>query len=229
MPVAVISGDIVAFTSLSDQGRAFIEDALNQLLGELKPKFNIYSRIIKGDYLECVIPDPSDALRIALIVKTMLKSKSSDDLLGSTDDRRFKFFKTYSIRMAIGYGELSRFDQAKGIIDGEAIYLSGRRIGEEATYKKERVVIKNTLFFVSGNEKLNSEFEPLLSLIDFIISKATAKQCEVLFMKLMDYNEETIAAKLKIAQPVVNQHSTSSGWNAIEKAVNRFNDVLKKE
>jgi hypothetical protein len=226
MKKTVISGDIVASTSLTDEGRTHIEDELKKLLDELQLKYNMYGRMIKGDYLECVVPDPPDALRLALIIKAFIKSISGDESLNS-DDSRFKFFKIHGIRLAIGYGELTRFEPAKGIIDGEAIYFSGRRINEELTYNKERIVIKNTLFFVSGNDALNNEFEPLLALIDVLMSKATAKQCEVLYMKLMDQNEDAIAARMKIAQPVVNQHSTSVGWNAIEKAVIRFAEVLK--
>jgi hypothetical protein len=227
MKKAVISGDIVASTSLTDAGRTHIEENLNKLLVELHAKYKMFGRMIKGDYLECVVPDPDDALRLALIIKAFIKSISGDDIL-SNDDSRFKFFKMHGIRLAIGYGELTRFEPAKGIIDGEAIYLSGRRINEELTYNKERIVIKNTLFFVSGNEALNREFEPLLALIDVLMSKATAKQCEVLYMKLMNLNEEAISIKMNIAQPVVNQHSTSVGWNAIEKAVIRYAEVIKR-
>jgi hypothetical protein len=228
MKKAVISGDIVASTSLTDVGRTHIEDELKKLLDELQAKYNMFGRMIKGDYLECVVPDPGNALRLALVIKAFIKSISGDEILNN-DDSRFKFFKIHGIRLAIGYGELTRFEPAKGIIDGEAIYFSGRRINEELTYNKERIVIKNTLFFVSGNEELNKEFEPLLSLIDVLMSKATAKQCEVLYMKLMNMNEEAIALKMNIAQPVVNQHSTSIGWNAIDKAVNRFAEVLKNK
>lgn len=228
MKKAVISGDIVASTSLTDEGRTHIEEELKKLLGELEVKYKMFGRMIKGDYLECVVPEPENALRLTLIIKAFIKSISGDEALNNNDSR-FRFFKIHGIRLAIGYGELTRFEPAKGIIDGEAIYLSGRRINEELTYNKERIVIKNTLFFVSGNEELNREFEPLLALIDVLLSKATAKQCEVLYMKLMDLNEEAISARMNIAQPVVNQHSTSVGWNAVEKAVNRFREVLKKQ
>jgi hypothetical protein len=227
MMKAVISGDIVASTSLTYQGKSYLEDRLKKLLDELGKKYDMFGQMIKGDYVECVMNAPEHALRIALIIKAFIKSLSADDPLQNIGDMRYKFFKIHGIRLAIGYGEVTRFEPDKGIIDGEAIFLSGRRINEEITYNKERIVIKNTLFFVSRTEGLNAEFEPLLALIDVLLSKATAKQCEVLYRKLMNYNEEAIARIMQIAQPVVNQHSTSAGWNAIEKAVIRFGDVLK--
>lgn len=228
MTKAVISGDIVASTSISDTGRAILDTNLNSLLVELKNEFNIYGRILKGDYLECFIPVPENALRVALAIKSFVKSIPVEKLSTDNKDNRFKSFKTHGIRLAIGYGDLSRFDAEKGIIDGEAIYMSGRAISETASWHKERIVIKNTLYFVSGNEKLNKEFEPLLALIDVLMSKATVRQSEVLYMKLMGYNEGTIAKKMRISQPVVNQHSTSAGWNAIEKAVVHFSNVMKE-
>ena len=224
---AVISGDIVASTSLSVDGRELVEDAIKELIEELKEKFDTYTRTIKGDYLECVIPDPSEALRVALAIKSFIKSIPIDETPLYKTNKRVKLFKTHGIRLAIGYGELSRFNPSEGIIDGEAIYLSGRTINEFSTYNKERIVIKNTLFFISHDNSLNKQVEPLIALLDVLIGKATSKQCKVLYLKLMDNNEEAIASKLEISQSVVNQHSTSIGWNAIEKAVTFFSELIK--
>ena len=68
--------------------------------------------------------------------------------------------------------------------------------------------------------------QPLLSLIDFIISKNTRKQCEVLYLKLMGYSEEFIVKKLNKRQSTVNEQSTTAGWNSVEKAVLRFEEVI---
>ncbi len=224
---AVISGDIVASTSLSIDGRELVEDAIKELIEELKEKFDTYTRMIKGDYLECVIPNPTEALRVALAIKSFIKSIPIEKTPLYKTNNRVKLFKTHGIRLAIGYGELSRFKPSEGIIDGEAIYLSGRTINEFSTYNKERVVIKNTLFFNSHNNSLNKQVEPLIALLDVLIGKATSKQCKVLYLKLMGNNEEAIASKLKISQSVVNQHSTSIGWNAIDKAVTYFSEIIK--
>ncbi len=99
---------------------------------------------------------------------------------------------------------------------------------ETPTYNKERIVIKNTLFFASKNEDLNKNFQPLLALLDVLLSKATSRQCEVLYLKLMNNQEDEIAKKLGIGQSAVNQHSTSVGWNAIEDAVNYFKMIISK-
>jgi hypothetical protein len=85
------------------------------------------------------------------------------------------------------------------------------------------------LYIKSSDNKINAEFEPLLGLIDVLMNKATAKQNKVLYLKLSGKNEEEIAVILGVFQPTVNQHSTSAGWNAIEKAVLYFeNSILTK-
>lgn len=226
MITSVISGDIVSSTSLNDSGRVLIEESLKDLLIELKSSYDVYGRVIKGDYLECVVPDPGNALRVALIIKCFVKAIPVKATKHYKMNRRVKLFKTHGVRLAIGFGELSRFNPNEGIIDGEAIYLSGRTINESVAHGNERVVIKNTLYFVSNNNKLNNEFEPLFSLLDTIIGKATSKQSSVLYMKLMNNNEKSIAEELGIAQSVVNQHSTRSGWNAINKSVKYFSEVI---
>lgn len=224
---AVISGDIVASTSLSNEGRELVENSIKELIEGLRENFDTYTRFIKGDYLECVIPKPSEALRVALAIKSFIKSIPIDAMPLYKTNKRIKLFKTHGIRLAIGYGELSRFNPSEGIIDGDAIYLSGRIINDLSTHNKERIVIKNTLFFNSHDNLLNKQIDPLIALLDVLLEKATSRQCEVLYLKLMGNTEETIALKLKISQSVVNQHSTRVGWNAIEKAVIFFNELIK--
>lgn len=220
MNYSVISGDIVSSTSLTNEDRKLIEENLEILLQDLKIQFNVYGRVIKGDYLECVVPNASEGLRVALAIKSFVKAIPVEIKTYKTSDNRVKQFKTHGIRLAIGYGELSRYKPEEGIIDGDAIYFSGREISGETTYNKERIVIKNTLFFASKDESLNKNFQPLLALLDVLMSKATSRQCEVLYLKLMNNQEDEIAKRLGIGQSAVNQHSTSVGWNAIEEAVN---------
>lgn len=227
MKKAAISGDIIAYTSLSNKDKDLIVNSLKNLIQEIEEKFGVFARIIKGDYIECYVPVPANALRVALCIKSFVKSKSQD-----IDDknRRLNAFKTYGIRLAIGIGEIDRFDKQKGIIDGEAIYFSGRIINKSrTTSNKERIVIKNTLFIQSNNSKIDRIVEALLSLLDVLISKATAKQCAVLYQKLLGRKEDEIAQNLKLSsQSTVNKHSTSIGWNAIENAILWFENEINE-
>jgi len=228
---AIISGDIIASTSLNNKDRQLLGNSLKSLITELGEKYQVYSRLTEGnDYIDCYVPNTSDALRVLLIIKCFVKSipinlKDKE----YKKDKRIKFFVTHGIRLAMGIGELSRLDQEQGIIDGEAIYFSGRLISESRTYNKEKVIIKNTLFLKTTNKDFDDEIAPLLSLLDVLISQNTAKQCKVLYLKLIGKTESEIKGLLKKGQSTINEHSTGAGWNAIEKAVERFEEVVKKK
>ena len=228
---AVVSGDIIASTSLNNEDRERLGNSLKTLGMKLWEKYKVYSRLTEGnDYIDCYIPETADALRVMLAIKCFIKSLPiNKKALSYKNDNRIKFFVTHGIRLAMGIGDLSRLDPEQGIIDGEAIYFSGRLISENRTYNKGKVIIKNTLFIKSADEEFEKEIVPLLALLDILISKNTAKQCNVLYLKLMEYDETEIAVMLNKKQPTINEHSTGAGWNAIEKAVKRFEDVVKNK
>ena len=222
----VLSGDIIASTSLTDEAKIILENELKTLITMLENNFSIYGRIIKGDYLEMVVEYPEEALTIALIIKSYIKAIV---LTTEIDSSRSKYFKNYGIRLAMGYGTLNRYDKVSEVIDGEAIYFSGRKISEErTTYNKERIVIKNTLFFNSDDEKLNENINCILGLLDVLVSNATAKQCKILYLRLLKNSEKEIANQLNVKQPTVNKQLSSIGWNAIEKSVSYFNSLFKE-
>jgi hypothetical protein len=230
MDRAVISGDIIAYTSLSNADKTKMEISINRLFQELKNRYDVFGRLIKGDYLEFYIPNPVSALRIALLIKSHIKSYALELNDIDSKDKRLNVFKTHGIRLAIGIGQIKRIDLEKGIIDGEAIYFSGRTISDTSTTSdKERIVIKNTLFIKSNDEKLTHALEPILALLDVLLSKATAKQSNVLYLKLLGYNEDEIAKKMGLYQSTINEHSTSLGWNAIEKAVLYFEKLMRSK
>lgn len=221
----VLSGDIIASTSLTNEAKIVLETELKTLINLLEDNFSIYGRIIKGDYLEMVVERPYEALTIALIIKSYIKAIT----LTTSDTSRSKYFKNHGIRLALGYGELERYDKVNEVIDGAAIYYSGRKISEErTTYNKERIVIKNTLFFKSENEKLNENINCIIGLLDVLISNATAKQCKILYLRLLQNSEKEIATLLNIKQPTVNKQLSSIGWNAIENSVSYFNLLFKE-
>lgn len=211
---ATLSADIVSSTSLSKEGTIELKqriDCLFQLLGEKFPGF--WGRQIKGDYIECLIPKVSDSLRIALIIKSSIKSITLPEI------KHNKNFQTYGIRIAIGIGEMRIIDEKEGILDGEAIYLSGRAI-ENMTSPN-----KGTLSIHIKDDVLPSSLNTIAILTDALMNNATKKQSEVLFYKLLSVKEEDIAEILGISQPGVNSHSSSAKWYCIEEALNYFEQI----
>jgi hypothetical protein len=225
---AALSGDIIASTSMSVDERLLLIDRIKELFGQLEKKYNFFGRVVKGDYIECYIDEPQLALRIALIIKCFIKSISGSAVESEKEntESRDKYFKIYGVRIAIGIGTIEKFDRDKGIIEGEAISFSGRIISSESTHSTDRVVIKNTLFIQTAKTEWNKEFETVLMLIDNIIARNTPNQCQIIMEKLSGESEEQIALKLNITQSAVNQRSKSGAWNAIEKAVARFESVV---
>ena len=228
----IIAGDIIASTSLGLEKKELLMQAVQQLLKEFDKKFSVFGRVVKGDQVECYIPDASLSLRVALILKCFVKSKTSHHYINDTPNSSRsianKYFRIHGIRLAIAVGQMNKVDRAKGILDGEAIYLAGRAIDEQHTANKDRIVIKSTMTFISLNEQWQGEFEVLLFLIDILISKCTARQSEILVERLKGKTEEAIAKKLKISQSAVNQNSNAAGWLGIEKAINRFEKIIHK-
>jgi len=223
---AAISADIVSSTSLDVEQRLYLEDQLTSFLLVVRKIFRkdgFYGRLIKGDYIECALKQTKNALRIALLIKAYVKSL---DISDKKEKSRLLKFRTYGVRVAIGIGGLTVFDPKKGILDGEAIYFSGRAIGGLSTYGKERVVIKNSLFFKSNCEDWDICFGPICNLLDVLFSKMTRLQSEIIYYKLLGKTEEEIKKILKKSQSTINQHSTTAGWNAIENAIKYFERII---
>ncbi len=214
---AVIVGGMIGYSSLDTQDKNLIQESLPELFGYLRDTYEVYLRHYKGDYIECYLPQMSDALEVMLLCKTFLKS-----LPIRSDSRDSKYFKEYAIRQALGVGTLFTINPEKGIIDGEAIYLAGRKINEESNATKNRKIIKKTLFYLSENPSEQQQMSAFFALIDVLLNRASSKQSEIIYMKLKQMEEKEIAAQLEVNISVVNRQSNSVGWNAIHETLHYF-------
>ncbi len=221
---ATISADIIASSALSaseidhlTQRIFFMFDKIREYQ-ESNQREKVVCRLVRGDTIECLAYNPGDALRIALTIKAGIKSFPLYDY---TNKYR-KIFENYGARVAIGVGEMEMSLLDKEIWKGDAISLSGRLIANQKTSSKERVVIKNTMFFGSYDDKQTQQFQTVISLLDVIFNKMTRRQCEIVLWKLVGCSEQEIAEVLTISQSSVNQHSSAAGWTSIEDAINHF-------
>lgn len=215
---ATISADIISSTSLSVEELTLLQSEIHSFLDELSEKSqeNDWGRLFKGDSVEIFLHDPHEALRVALLLKTLVKKTFA---WGKENNARRELFRKYGIRLAIGIGEMRIADQKQDILDGEAIYNSGRLL-EKAS--KEKLSIKRSMFFACPNPLLTEYVDVMVGLLDTLLRNATSRQNEILYYRLLGKNEKEIAGMLNIKQSAVNQRSNSAGWKAVESALNYY-------
>lgn len=214
---ATISADIVSSTSLSVLDLTHLQSVIRQFLDELsvKSQNEDWGRLFKGDSVEIFLSNPHKVLRTALLLKALVKKT----FVESNVEAKRSLFKKFGIRIAIGVGEMRVADKDRDVLDGEAIYYSGRAL-EKGT--KEGLSVKRSMYFACKDSLFSEQMDVMLGLLDMLLKEATSKQCEVLYYKLLGMNEVEIAEKLGVVQSVVNQHGNAIGWNAIESAVKYF-------
>ena len=220
---STISADIVSSSSLTVDEKVKISTNIRSFLADLESNSHeqFWGRMVKGDAVEMYCADPCRALRVALQLKSLVKMQQIYPQENVSLDviRRRSLFQKYGVRIAIGVGNMNVVDKSQDLLDGDAIYFSGRLMEHQGTSQKERAVVKNTLFFKTYDHEMTQRMNVILGFLDVIFKKANARQSEILYLKLAGKTEAEIAGLLHIKQSAVNQHSTALGWNAIEQAV----------
>ena len=225
---ATISADIVSSTELTPCALSQLQNEIEVFVEQIEKEYeDTWGRLSKGDSVEIYIGNPQNSLRIALLLKTKIKKfKVDTDCVGqNVDKKRLSMFKTYGVRIAIAVGEMRIADKRTNMLDGEAIYASGRAIERQRTSNKSKIVIKNTLFFESSNSELTQQINAYLGFLDVLFKRASERQCEVIYYRLLGMSEIEISEKMGINQSAVNQHSTSFGWNAVEQLLKYYEQI----
>ena len=211
MLYATISADIVDSTKMTAEDTIRVNKLLTDFVEPMKAvSEGSWGRVVKGDAFECVLKHPCDLLRVALMLKCRVKM-----FLPETPNSEFS---KYGIRIAMAVGELRTSDEQLGIIDGDAIYRTGRAMEEK------RPNVRGTMMFCNEGQEAEA-VKSIVALCDVVINKSTGKQCEVLFNKLCGKDEVWMAAAMGKSRPTVNAHSQKAGWIAIERAVKYFESL----
>ena len=212
---AAISADIVSSTSLCIEETIALKQRIEDLFSILEKRFpGFWGRLIKGDYMECLLPSTKDGFRAALIIKSCIKS------FPVAESKKKKLFQIYGIRMAMGIGDMRIVDKEHGIMDGEAIYLSGRTLDGMGAPNKN-----GTFLIEPAGKQLRPALQTVGMLTDALLNNTTKRQSEVVYYKLLSKSEQEIADILGVKQSGINQHSTSAKWYCIEEALNYFEQL----
>ena len=210
--IATISADIVRSTSMKTADLLELRRGLQGLIGDLEKDFpGFWARIVRGDSLECVVPDSRDALRIAVLLKLFVKMRAAGFDCS-------EMLQRHGIRFSIAAGDLKYADKDEDIIDGPAIYMSGRNL-DEISRKGNRMSI-----FEVGREprSLSDVLDSYVALISDLVDSYSAKQAEVVYYKLLGFREVEISERLGIYQSSVNVRATNAQWGLLNTAIRAF-------
>lgn len=224
---ATVCADIVSSTSLSSKERMELikKMKLCKQLVEAKYKGS-WVRIVRGDTIECILGNSVDALEVAIIFKTMVKTYGKEkknveeDKYLEEDEYGKKFFKKYGLRVAIGIGDMKIVDKKEDIMDGDSIYYSGRLLNSLVGHSKYSFSIS------MGDKDKERVFQVVLSLVNQLLNNATPRQNEIVYNRIITGDSAKTAEKLGISVSGVNQTLNKVGWNAISDAINLFRKII---
>lgn len=216
--IATISADIVRSTSLQTGDLIELRNRLRGLLDDLEKDYQgFWARITRGDSIECVVSDYRYVLRIAILIKLFVKIQVD----------RFdchELLQRYGIRFSIGIADISYADKKDDIIDGPAIYISGRNLDE---------ISKKDLYTAFEIEKTPRSFSQVMdsyvALLGNLVDSYSAKQAEVVFYKLLGFKEMEISRRIGVYQSAVNMRSTGAQWGLLNTAIKDFEELTYKE
>lgn len=221
---AVITGDIIHSKRMDNAVLLSLFKSIKDSLKIWDKDFNMISEMFRGDSFQCFINTPEEALRIALIIKTYIRSLNPHevfDVIKETDiNNKKKMAYTnwmFDVRIGIGVGEVDLITNTLANSNGIAFHLSGQAL-DGLKNSKQHIAI-NTI------DNYSNEWLTEIVMLDALISKTSSLQCEVLYLKLLGYTEIQIAQRLNIGQSAVNQRSVSGNWHAINTMVKRFENV----
>ena len=191
-----------------------LRNRLRELLDDFERDYpGFWARIVRGDSIECVVPEYRYALRIAILIKLFVKIQAGgfdcDELL-----------QRHGIRFSIGIADISYADKAEDMINGSAIYMSGRNLDEIS-----RRDLYTAMEVEAVPKSLSDVMDSYVALMNYLVDSYSIKQAEVVFYKLRGYKEVDISKRLSIYQSAVNMRSTSAQWRLLNTAIKDFEDL----
>ena len=210
--IATISADIVRSTSMNTEDLIVLRNRLRDLFHDFEEDHpGFWARIVRGDSIECVVPNYNDALRIAILIKLYVKMRVSEFECS-------EMLQRYGIRFSIGVADIKYADKKEDIINGPAIYLSGRNLDEIS--RRENVM---TAFEIGQAPKpLSNLLDSYVAMVSGIVDSYSAKQAEVVFLKLLGFKEMEISERVGISQSSVNTRAANAQWGLLNTAIKDF-------
>lgn len=214
-----IAADVIDSTSLSRTDLRRLSDEVSRCFADAKyyTPTRFWGRLVKGDSIECCLPDPSMTLRLAMLLKCRIKSWAGDLVCSEA-------LQDLGIRFSIGIGRMRIVDPQMDIMDGEAIYMAGRNLNKIAGTSAT-----SAFGLAAENRTITDVIDISIALLDDLVNSLSAKQSEVIYYMLLGLNQTEIARQLLISQSSVNSRAQKAGWRLISHTMHVYERINFKD
>lgn len=198
---SVITGDIIG--SRQQQSEHWVED-LKKILtpfGQTPSQWEIY----RGDEFQIEVPNPEDALLVAILVKARLRAIKSD------------------ARMSIGYGDKTHNAERISESNGTAFINSGELF---ETLKKQKVTLALRTGDSNFDEKLNLMIQLALTFMDSWLVQSA--EFVALAIENPTLSQEELGQKLGINQAAVSRRQKRAQFDLVMQLDKYFRTQIKQ-
>lgn len=206
----IITGDIIKSSTIQQEKRTLLLDAIRTLTEELKIRSVLQTELFRGDSFQIVVDNPVEALKIAVLIRAGLKSKTPKDIR-----------EPWDARISLGVGGISYEADKVVVSDGEAFRLSGRELDEIG---KRRLTVKTRW------EDVNAELKVSTAFADDIISGWSFAQAQVVYLTLLyQYAQKDIAAQLDKSSQNISKLLGAAKEHLIRNYLERYSVLITEK
>ncbi len=206
----VITGDVVNSSTIKVDWRKLLIDSIQQVANELSALSTLKIEFFRGDSFQLIVDKPEETLKIAVLLRAGLKSKTP-----------LESKSIWDARMAIGIGEISYTSDKIVVSDGEAFHLSGWGLDEIG---KRRLTIKTKW------EDVNEELKVSTAFADDIITGWTGSQAQVIYPALLyQTSQKEIAAKYDKSAQNISKLLGAAKESLIRIYLERYSTLIAKK
>lgn len=204
----VITGDIINSMTVKTEWRNRLLDSIQEIVHELEVFSCLRLEFFRGDSFQLVVENPVETLKVAVLLRAGLKSRTPK---GSE--------QLWDARMALGIGSIAYSSEKVVVSDGEAFRLSGWEFDELG---------KRTLSVRTPWMEVNDELNVSTAFADDIISGWSVSQAQVIYLTLLNKEsfQKEIALRLNMSAQNVSKLLIAGKESIIRLYLERFAQIL---
>ncbi len=213
---AVLTGDIVHSRTLNENQRKSLYQELLNLsvrLQEMYPQVISYPiSIFRGDGWQLVLDQPEKSLVIALLIRTYISSRFTENRLDS--------------RVAIGIGKINFIPEENAAAGDGPAYLSSGHLLEAMTRERMAIDIDEM-----KNSAILSGLQSIILLTDHIVTRWSHSQAQAIYLAMQGKKQCDIGHEWKpreISQVAVSKNLKSAGWEIIKQVIDTYETLVKE-